>query len=454
MEQNKKGLTKKQQKKLLKTFGISAGITLAVCVVAIIGVFTAYNNLILQKPSSAFQNEVLSEEEQKKEDDRKERGEINKTIAVFGVDKDETRTDVILVVNFNSMTNKVKVISMPRDTKVTWTERQRSKYNQLTGNSISVSKLNEMSSYGQIYNNPGNIRDFTINEIENILTVPIDNYVIVNIEAFNKIVDAIDGVEVDVPQRMYYQDTSQNLYIDLQPGLQTLYGKDAEGLVRYRHGYAEGDVGRIETQQVFLEAFAKKVMSPAILNNLPSIITSLFTYVKTDVALTEVFDYLTLLNDFELDNLEFHTIPGEGAYYQGISYFFIDQEELSSLIKDVFYDTTVAGEESEATPGSTDTGESMVPVIDQGVSIEIYNATDAKGLAGTLKDTLQKKGYNVARIDNYEEGTISESVIYAKDETKARQFLEYMESAEIIQDSSIETDIKIIIGEDLADTLQ
>ena len=454
MEQNKKGLTKKQQKKLLKTFGISAGITLAVCVVAIIGVFTAYNNLILQKPSSAFQNEVLSEEEQKKEDDRKERGEINKTIAVFGVDKDETRTDVILVVNFNSLTNKVKVISIPRDTKVTWSERQRSKYKQLTGNSISVSKLNEMSSYGQIYNNPGNIRDFTINEIQNILTVPIDNYVIVNIEAFNKIVDAIGGVEVDVPQRMYYQDTSQALYIDLQPGPQTLYGKDAEGLVRYRYGYAEGDVGRIRTQQVFLEAFAKKVMSPAILNNLPSIITSLFTYVKTDIALTEVFDYLSLLNDFELDNLEFHTLPGEGADYEGPSYFYVDQEELSSLIIDVFCDTTVAGEESEATPGSTDTGESMVPVIDQGVSIEIYNATDAKGLAGTLKDTLQKKGYNVARIDNYEEGTISESVIYAKDETKARQFLEYTESAEIIQDSSIETDIKIIIGEDLADTLQ
>ena len=454
MEHNKKGLTKNQQKKLLKTFGISAGITLVVCVVAIIGVVIAYNNLIWQKPESTFKNEVLSKEEQEKEDDRKERGEINKTIAVFGVDKDETRTDVILVVNFNSMTNKVKVISIPRDTKVTWSERQRSKYNQLTGYSISVTKLNEMSAYGQIYNNPANIRDFTINEIENILTVPIDNYVIVNIEAFNKIVDAIGGVEVDVPQRMYYQDTSQALYIDLQPGLQTLYGKDAEGLVRYRHGYAEGDVGRIATQQVFLEAFAKKVMSPAILNNLPSIITSLFTYVKTDVALTEVFDYLTLLNDFELDNLEFHTMPGEGAYYQDVSYFFIDQEELSSLIKEVFYDTTVAGEEPEATPGSASTEESMVPVIDQGVSIEIYNATDAKGLAGTLKDTLQKRGYNVARIDNYEEGTILQSVIYAKDETKARQFLEYMESAEIIQDSSIETDIKIIIGEDLADKLQ
>ncbi len=57
MDQNKKGLTKQQQKKLLKTFGISAGITLAVCLVAIIGVVIAYNKIILQKPTSTFQNE-------------------------------------------------------------------------------------------------------------------------------------------------------------------------------------------------------------------------------------------------------------------------------------------------------------------------------------------------------------------------------------------------------------
>ena len=393
MDQNKKGLSKKQQKKLLKTFGISVGITLAVCLVAIIGVVFAYNNLILQKPSSTFKDEVLSEEEQQKEDDRKVLGEVNKTIAVFGVDEDETRTDVIFVVNFNSMTNKVKVINIPRDTKVMWSERQRSKYNQLTGYSISVSKLNEMSAYGQIYNNPGNIRDFTINEIENILTVPIDNYVIINLQAFNKIVEAIGGVEVDVPQRMYYRDTSQGLYIDLQPGLQTVNGKDAEGLVRYRKGYVEGDVGRIKTQQIFLEAFAKKVMSPAIMNNLPSIITSLFTYVKTDVALTEIFNYLTLMSDFDLANLEFHTLPGEGADYEGPSYFYVDETQLSDLIKDVFYDTTVAGEDSEPTPESTT--ENTLPVINQEVSIEIYNATGVKGLAGTLKDSLQKKGYNV-----------------------------------------------------------
>lgn len=447
MDQNKKGLTKKQQKKLMKTFGISAGITLVVCLVVIVGVVIAYNNIILQKPTQTFKQEELSEEEQALEDDRKQRGEINKTIAVFGVDKDETRTDVIFAVNFNSITNKVKVINIPRDTKVVWSQRQRSKLKQLVGYEMSVSKLNEMSAYADVRSNPGNIRDITINEIENILTAPIDNYVIVNIEAFNKIVDAIDGVEVDVPQRMLYHDYSQDLHIDLQPGFQKVYGKDAEGLVRYRYGYAEGDVGRIKTQQIFLKAFAKKVMSPAVMNNLPKIVTSLFNYVKTDVSLTEIlFTYLPLLSEFDLNNLEFHTLPGEGADYEGPSYFYIDQDELNTLIKDVFYDTTIAD--------ATEEDEAQQVVIDQEVSIEVYNAAGVKGLAGTLKDTLKKRGYNVARIDNYTDTDVEESIIYAKDKTKANQFLEYLEGATIIEDRSLESDIKIVIGKNSANALQ
>ena len=226
-----------------------------------------------------------------------------------------------------------------------------------------------------------------------------------------------------------------------------MYGKDAEGLVRYRYGYAEGDVGRIKTQQIFLKAFAKKVMSPAVMNNLPKIVTSLFNYVKTDVSLTEIlFTYLPLLSEFDLNNLEFHTLPGEGADYEGPSYFYIDQDELNTLIKDVFYDTTIAD--------ATKEDEAQQVVIDQEVSIEVYNAAGVKGLAGTLKDTLKKRGYNVARIDNYTDTDVEESIIYAKDKTKANQFLEYLEGATIIEDRSLESDIKIVIGKNSANALQ
>ena len=277
MNQDKKSLTNKQRKKLFKTFGIAVGVTLLICIIAVAGTVFAYNKFIYQGTGeSLFVDEELSQEEEEKEKDREERGVINKTVAVLCTDNDGTRTDAMFVVNFNSMTGKVKVINFPRDIKVNWSERQRSKYQQLTGYNINISKLNEMFSYGRAWENIANVRDFTLNEMENILTAPIDNYILVNLEAFNKIVDAIGGVEVDVPQRMYYTDYSQDLFIDLYPGVQTLYGEDAEGLVRFRQ-YVTGDEQRVEVQQLFLEAFAKKVMSPAILRDLPSIITSLFT---------------------------------------------------------------------------------------------------------------------------------------------------------------------------------
>ena len=345
MKQNSKKFNGKQKKKLLKSFFISAGATLGICILLAVAGIVFYDNTIGAQSTSQIKVE-LTEEEQVFEEAKKEVGDINKTIAVFGVDEDGIRTDVIFVVNFNTMTDKVKVVSIPRDTKVIWSDKQKRAYNQLTGYSISVSKLNEMSAYGRINQNVGNIRDFTIDELENILRVNIDNYVVISLDAFAAIVDAIGGVDMYVPQRMYYTDTSQGLYIDLQEGMQHLDADKAEQLVRFRR-YPLGDEERVKVQQAFLTAVAEKVMSAETRSKLPTIITKLFPYVKTDVKLNEVLGYLSLLEEFSLSNLEMHTVPGYGDDSEGPSYYYINETALDELIKDVFYDTTVADAGSE-----------------------------------------------------------------------------------------------------------
>lgn len=441
MSQKHSNLSKK--KKLLKTFFIASGVTLVICIMAIATLVITYNNYLYEgeETQTVFEEAPLTEEEQKIKEEKDAVSEINQTVAIFGVDADEVRTDVVLVVNFNSRTNKIKVVSIPRDTKVQWSDRQRSKYNQLTGYDISVSKLNEMSAYGRIYNNPGNIRDFTIDEIENILRVNIDNYVIINIEAFNAIVDAVGGVEVDVPQRMYYQDRSQNLYIDLQPGVQVLNGKQAEGLVRFRQ-YLTGDEQRISVQQAFLKALAQKVMSKEIFTKLPSLVPTLFSYVKTDIKLNEIFTYLTYLKDFNLSNLEFYTVPGEGSDREGPSYYFIDYDKMPNFIQEVFYDTTIAEEGEQEIEEEQQTE----PTVDRTVTISVYNAAGVKGLAGDLKDQLEKDGYNVEKIGNYEKDILTQSVIYTKDIEKAEQFKSYVGDVVIQKDETLEYDIQIILG--------
>lgn len=442
MKQKDKKLNGKQKRRLLKNFLVSAGVTLSVCILLAIAGMIFYDSTVGGQSKSQVKID-LTEEEQIFEEEKNVQSEVNKTIAVFGVDEDEVRTDVIFVVNFNTMTNKVKVVSVPRDTKVIWTDKQKRAYNQLTGYNISISKLNEMASYGRINQNIGNIRDFTIDELENILRIHIDNYVVINLDAFAEIVDAIGGVEMYVPQRMYYSDRSQGLYIDLQEGMQHLDADEAEQLVRFRR-YPLGDEARVAVQQTFLTAVAQKVMSPEMIGQLPSIITRIFPYVKTDIKLNEVLGYLQLLEQFNLQNLEMHIVPGYGSDHEGPSYYYINEEELDELIKDVFYDTTVAGEDSEESTTGVEDEDKVVE--DKTVSIAIYNATGQKGIAGSYKNKLESVGYKVGKIDNYEQTDLQESIIYAKDKSKARQFLQYIEGATIEEKSSLEYDIEIAIG--------
>ncbi|MBE6022482.1 MAG: LytR family transcriptional regulator [Cellulosilyticum sp.] len=437
MEQDKKRFSSRQKKTLLRTFLIAAAVTFVLCVIILIAGITIYNSTLAAGATSEIQNE-LTEEEQVFEDEKKEVSELNKTIAVFGVDEDEIRTDVIFVVNLNTITNKVKVVSIPRDTKVIWTDKQKRAYNQLTGNSISISKINEMAAYGRINQNIGNIRDFTIDEIENILRIHVDSYVVINLEAFREIVDAIGGVDMYVPQDMYYVDNYQGLYIDLEEGMQHLDGDAAEGLVRFRR-YPRGDEARVEVQQTFLKAVAEKVMSQSV-SSLASMVTRLFPYVKTDIKLNEVLGYLDLLKEFSLSGLTFHTVPGVGADYEGPSYYYIDEEKLDDMITEVFLDTTVQGEE----PIASDASEEVV--VDTTVEVAVYNAAGVKGVAGRYKDKLQAAGYNVVKVDNHSETGLEDSTIYAKDKSKALQFFDLVPGAEIVEDTSIEYDIEIVVG--------
>jgi LCP family protein required for cell wall assembly len=440
MKELNKEVAPAKKKKLLKIFLRAIAITLAVCVV-IIGIgIGAYYQFIYDGKTTTPSKE-LTDKEQEDEDNKQIVSNINQTIAVFGIDEDQTRTDVIFVVNFNSKTNKVKLVSIPRDTKVDWTDAQRNKLQEYKGSTVYTSKINEMTAYGGMEN----IRDFTIDEIENMIGSKVDNYIIVNLDAFRKIVDAIGGVEVDVPQRMQYTDNAQGLYIDLSPGLQVLDGDKAEQLVRYRQ-YLNGDVDRIQVQQLFLKAFAQKVMSPQMLPKIPQIVPIIFSSIKTDASLTEVSKYYPFLQSFNMNYLSFNTIPGEGRYEGGVSYFFPDRIALDTLIEEVFFDTQVAGSSETGTEGEdTEAGQA---VVDTDVTIEVLNATGTKGIAGEVKDELEKSGYKVDRIANYTEEDLLTTKIYAKDTKLAAQFKSYFKEASIQVSSSINYDIQIIVGKD------
>ncbi len=424
MTDTKKKLKRKQKKRLGQIFLRTVIVTFIILAVIASALVFIYNKFIYNGDGeSIFPG--------------KEPDPINKTLAVFGVDEDGYRTDVIFVLNYNSETGKSRVISIPRDTKVDWSEEQQEKMREIKGYSISVSKINEMTSYVGMEH----INEFTVPEIEELLGIQIDNYVIITIDAFKQIVDAIGGVEVDVPvlngNGLHYDDNSQDLHIHLDPGLQLLDGEAAEGLVRFRKGYLEGDVGRIKTQQLFLEAFAKKVTSPQIITKVPNIITTIMKTVTTDIKLSEISDYFPYLKSMSADKISFNIIPGEGKYIGGKSYFIVDEGAMPAFIEEVFNDTP-----EESVEASTEV------VIDKNVSIEVLNSTAVGGAAGRARDALEAEGYSVSGIGNYETAVLGTTTIFAKDESLARQFLSYYPSATIEIESNLEYDIRIILGND------
>ena len=333
-------MKKRTAKTLLKLFGISSAITFCMCfMIGIIGI-TAYNTMIYQGDTTVevVTSEVITTEETDKPLEESEEvtnkeldSRINKTVAIFGIDLTDRLTDTILVANFNSYTNKVNVISVPRDTQVKWTEEQRALLP--SGNKwVTVSKLNEMVSWG----GAENVRGLTVNQLERILGIKIDNYIMVTLSAFRDIVDAIGGVWLDVPQRMYVEEVFGGLCIDLYAGYQELDGNKAEQFVRFRD-YVNGDLGRIRAQQQFMEAFTDKVLSPQIITRIPAVIGTLFTSVKTDIKLSELSSYYPYLESLSDSEITFHMIPGADRRENGISYYFVDHDETDALVDEILY---------------------------------------------------------------------------------------------------------------------
>lgn len=157
-------------------------------------------------------------------------------------------TDTMMLASYDVPNQHLNVMSLPRDTlvNVSWDiKKLNSVYNMYGGGEKGMTALKE--EVGQLV---GFQPDFTVT---------------VEWEAVGKLVDAVGGVYFDVPRRMYYNDLSQHFKIDLKKGPQTLSGKQAMQLLRYRHdsddngnilnsGYPDGDLGRIKVQQDFLKA--------------------------------------------------------------------------------------------------------------------------------------------------------------------------------------------------------
>ena len=199
-----------------------------------------------------------------------------KPVLVLGSDVVSGNTDVIFAVQIHN--GITRVIQVPRDT-----------YVETAGQ--GVMKANAL--YGLL--GPAAVKQ----EVSQLIGMPVQHHLKVNLDAVAKVADALGGVEVEVPKRMVYVDNSQGLYIDLDPGLQVLKGEKLEGFLRFRHD-EQGDLGRMERQRLVINQVFRKLAQPATLAQLPALLKIAGEDIDTDLSPLELTQLLGAMGHTKL----------------------------------------------------------------------------------------------------------------------------------------------------------
>lgn len=213
-------------------------------------------------------------------------------ILLLGVDsrgEEQSRTDTIMIAQYDPQNQKAKLVSLMRDIYVEIPEKKNYKIN---------------TAY--FLGGPELLRK----TIKQNFDIDIHYYAVIDFKGFESVVDTLapNGIEMDVEKRM-----SENIGLVLQPGLQNLNGKQLLGYARYRHD-ANGDFGRVERQQKVMNALKDEAISINGAAKLPKLVGTIQPYIDTNL---EGLDLLAVVKDFFLnppDDVETLRIPVDQSY--------------------------------------------------------------------------------------------------------------------------------------------
>ena len=259
----------------------------------------------------------------------KEREKSNVYILLAGTDQraDETsRSDTIIYAAVRPVDRKVEMVSIPRDTLVSIPE-------------VGEAKMNSALAYGGM--------DLLAETVSGLVDNPVDHTVLVNFQSFAKIIDAMGGIKMDVPEKMYLPEEN----IDLEAGEQTLNGEDALAFVRWR-GDGLGDIGRMERQSQFMQAVMDKM------RHLPpwrwaTTLWAVSHEIETDLSTMDLLSLAWHFIGMDKGALEYQSFELNPTYIDGVSYVLLDDYNINEVLQNMKYgmvidDTAFIGQDDES----------------------------------------------------------------------------------------------------------
>ncbi len=272
-----------------------------------------------------------------------EGGKIN--VLLMCTDMDGLRTDAIILAQYDTDTNMVNMLSVPRDTRM------------YVGNRYQ--KINAAHAYmtdGKIGG-----AEATVEAVTRITGIPINYYIDFSLDGVAHVINEIGPIEFTIPDicgdglGMVYDDPVQSLHINLPPGTYELNGTQAVWLMRFRHGnwdydlnngqggfrgYIDGDGSRMELQQEFIKAVVDQKVNASLVLKIPSIFKAVSEEVKTNLSVRDVVKYSKYVGNLTSANINSYGLPGEfdTAILDGATQdvWEVDLDETRNLVQSVF----------------------------------------------------------------------------------------------------------------------
>jgi LCP family protein required for cell wall assembly len=335
-------------------------------------------------------------------------------------------TDTMMLIRFDPEQKSLSVLSIPRDTRV-----------EIPG--YGLRKINQANATG----GPA----LAAQTVENLLGgVPIDRYVRVNVQAVEKLIDVLGGINVYVPKDMKYQDDSQRLYINLKEGQQQLNGDQALQLLRFRYDKL-GDIGRIQRQQLVTRAVLEQALRPQTILKMPEIVKILQSYIDTNLSMEELVVIAAFSAQRQRQDVKMLMLPGNfnGNGRRTVSYWLPNQRKIQALVEQYF--NLDPGDAWSNSPALMEQAKN--PDI---LRIAIQDSTQRPDAVQALVRQLQAAGYRrINVVDPLSQPLVTTRVIAQQgDDLGATQVRNTLGLGEVLVDSNgyLVSDVTIQLGHD------
>ena len=231
---------------------------------------------------------------------------FRKSMLLVCLDETGYNTDAMMLLSAEE-DGKISLLQIPRDTYINVGSEQH-KINHLWYRYFSETKDKREAT------------DLLRNFIAVEFAVPIDYAALLDIKTVAAVIDAIGGVEIHVPEGLYYEDAAQDLKIDIPPGTHLLSGKEATHFARYRQGYLRGDLGRLDAQKILMSAIFKKLNTAVSPDKILKLGKIFLSEVTTNITLPDILSLASYLGRQKGSlSATYLTLPGEAARYHGDS---------------------------------------------------------------------------------------------------------------------------------------